>query len=253
MSAALRTRSVRVRVLPGVQTRDKPLVLRRSVCGPVQSARWQRTSRSMPRILPGQTAYRPPVRVATVSTSTPTTRPTSPTTRLRPGRTPTPTTPSGKRGSTTSSRAHASTVGVDSPRARWTSIMSGGRRSTTSHGCGFVAVPRLRSWLRLPSVSWCVPTATEFARTVDLEHEGPVVGHQPRKLGARKGGGSTPPCSAMANKRPCASSCRDPENRSDKACCCGGHSQRARKPRKRWSRIKLESKPPMAVGPVASG
>lgn len=33
------------------------------------------------------------------------------------------------------------------------------------------------------------------------------------------------------------SNCRDPENRSRKACVCGGHQgRRGKRPRKRWSR-----------------
>lgn len=31
---------------------------------------------------------------------------------------------------------------------------------------------------------------------------------------------------------------RDPENRSRKPCACGGHSKKARKKRKRWTREK---------------
>lgn len=34
-------------------------------------------------------------------------------------------------------------------------------------------------------------------------------------------------------KRVCGSNCKDPENRSKKKCCCGGHSLKAKKPRKK--------------------
>lgn len=33
-------------------------------------------------------------------------------------------------------------------------------------------------------------------------------------------------------KRACMSECRNPKDRSDKDCACGGHSMRARKKRK---------------------
>ena len=39
-------------------------------------------------------------------------------------------------------------------------------------------------------------------------------------------------------KHVCGSNCKDPENRSKKKCCCGGHSQKAKKPRGK----KLQSK-----------
>lgn len=40
-------------------------------------------------------------------------------------------------------------------------------------------------------------------------------------------------------KKATGSTCKDPENRSKKKCVCGGHSWKARKKKKRWSREKL--------------
>lgn len=33
-------------------------------------------------------------------------------------------------------------------------------------------------------------------------------------------------------KKVCGSNCKDPENRSKKPCVCGGHSTKAKKPKK---------------------
>lgn len=41
-------------------------------------------------------------------------------------------------------------------------------------------------------------------------------------------------------KRAVQSTCRDAENRSKKACVCGGHSRKARKKRKTWQRVSRE-------------
>jgi len=35
------------------------------------------------------------------------------------------------------------------------------------------------------------------------------------------------------------STCKDPENRSEKSCCCGGHSTYARKKKKAYTRESL--------------
>lgn len=37
-------------------------------------------------------------------------------------------------------------------------------------------------------------------------------------------------------KKVCGSNCKDPESRSKKKCVCGGHSNKAKKPRKKDNR-----------------
>jgi hypothetical protein len=44
----------------------------------------------------------------------------------------------------------------------------------------------------------------------------------------------------MGAKRMPGSTCKDPENRSKKNCCCGGHSTYARKKRKRFTRDSIK-------------
>lgn len=39
-------------------------------------------------------------------------------------------------------------------------------------------------------------------------------------------------------KHTCGSNCKDPENRSKKTCVCGGHSNKAKKPKKKKGKDK---------------